>query len=188
MIEVRIDELSMYHTPLSKCSNECIQLNHTKGYSSLSRQNSWIQVSYYTPWQHSLPPLLPPLLLPLISLTLSSLLALNLRHKPLELLLVRSIPLLLLPQRLAGNALGILPQLSNSALLLPLVLLLQLRRFRALAVRVVVPVRVERIFELGDRRLDGQRPVVVQLQRPSREVRMLEKALQLLRELRDVGL
>ena len=118
----------------------------------------------------SLPSLLPPLLLPLISLPLPSLLPLNLRHKPLILLLIRSITFLLNPQTLPRNTLRILPQLSNRALLLPLILFLQLRGFGALFVGVVVSVGVVRFFEFGDAGFDGERAMVVQFEGSTGEV------------------
>jgi hypothetical protein len=92
---------------------------------------------------HSFPPLLSPILFPLVRLCFSPLLTLNLRHQPLILLLIRRISLLLLSQALGGKDLCILSQLSDRALLLSLVLLLQFRCLSASLIWIIVSVWVE---------------------------------------------
>lgn len=92
---------------------------------------------------HLFLPLLSPLLLPLISFLFPPFLTLNLRHQPLILLLIRLVPLSLLPQRLSRHHSSILPQLSDSTLLLSLVLLSELGSIDALAVNIVMLVWVE---------------------------------------------
>ena len=118
---------------------------------------------------------LPPL--PLIQILLIPLLPLNLRHQPLILGLIRSIPLLLLPQLLARDEGCVLAQLAHRPLALALVLLLQLGAVGALAVRVVVLGGIKRLLELWNPGGNGERPVVVQGLRATDEAGVVQTRL-----------
>lgn len=121
----------------------------------------------------------PGFSLPLVRIRLLSFLALNFRHKALELLLVRLVLGLFDAQILPRHKVGILAQFAHRTLALLLVLLLELRQLRPLAVVVVVLVRVVRLLKLGDKRLDGKRAMVVEFQRPAGELCQAHHALQL---------
>ncbi len=107
-------------------------------------------------------PLLPPLLLPLILFLLPPLLPLNLRNKPLILLLIRLISLPLLSQIPNRLYLRIFPQLTNSALAFSFIFFLEFGGFSAVFVGIVVSVGVEGLFEFWDGGFYGERAVVVQ--------------------------
>ena len=142
-----------------------------------------LSITTYPPTPSPTAPLPPPLpfphpLLPLIRIRLLPLLPLDLRNKPLVLLLILSIPLLLLPQILPRDEIGIFPEFPQSALAFALVLRFQLAELGAVAVGVVVFVRVVGFFEFGNGGFDGEGAVVVEVEGKAVEAGLLCEALE----------
>ena len=110
------------------------------------------------------PCVLPQSLLSLIFLCLVAFLTLNHAYHSAHLLLVGLVPFPFFSEPFSGHEVGILSQLTESALSFFLVLSLKLAQFRPLPVGIVVRRGIVRFFEFGDRSFNWEGAMVMERQ------------------------